>query len=168
MRSTPRYTRRDLLAEPQHGCDIFIVNGRSYDDGDSAWQAHMAEGGTFQSSKSEKAELAHREWCKWHDAYSNAQTNIYKGLCGEMGIPWNDGWGSACHCTCGKEERATAWFSENKHDTRCPIVLPNFWFKPTDLRVEWYKYIGREMETNRPLELSELVAIYEQCLASLK
>lgn len=23
---------------------------------------------------------------------------------------------------------------------------PNFWFKPTDLRVWWYKYIGRDME----------------------
>lgn len=42
---------------------------------------------------------------------------------------------------------------------------PNFWHKPTNLRVTWYKYIGRDMHTrNLPADLSPIMA---DCVASL-
>jgi hypothetical protein len=36
---------------------------------------------------------------------------------------------------------------------------PNFWYKPTDLKVWWYKYIGRSTETNRPVTQDDLSGI---------
>lgn len=112
---------------------------------------------------------------KWEDAHPHAEydpkdkarNNIMRGLCAEKNIPWNDGWNCMGHCSCGRDQRFDDWIAENDHAPRCPIALPNFWFKPTDLRVEWYKYIGRDVKVSRPLELAELVAIHEQCFVSL-
>lgn len=28
------------------------------------------------------------------------------------------------------------------------VAAPNFWFKPSNFQLTWYKYIGRDMETN--------------------
>lgn len=44
---------------------------------------------------------------------------------------------------------------------------PHFWYKPTDFRVIWYKYIGRDMATNRKATLDELMEIRKACLDSL-
>jgi hypothetical protein len=41
---------------------------------------------------------------------------------------------------------------------------PNFWYKPTDFKVWWYKYIGRGMETNRPIAIQELSQILNDCI----
>jgi hypothetical protein len=48
---------------------------------------------------------------------------------------------------------------------------PNFWYKGgkhQELKVWWYKYIGRDMETNRPYTKQELKGIREHCLKSVK
>lgn len=45
---------------------------------------------------------------------------------------------------------------------------PNFWHKPSGLKVWWYKYIGRDMETNRPFTDEELIRIQNECIESLK
>lgn len=45
---------------------------------------------------------------------------------------------------------------------------PHFWFKPTNFKVWWYKYIGRGVETNRPVTKEELERIRRECLESLK
>ena len=41
---------------------------------------------------------------------------------------------------------------------------PNFWHKPSGLKVWWYKYIGRGMET---VGEANLDAVLAECLASL-
>jgi len=38
---------------------------------------------------------------------------------------------------------------------------PNFWHKPTGFKVWWYKYIGRDMETNMPITKELLMKIYK-------
>ena len=45
---------------------------------------------------------------------------------------------------------------------------PNFWHKPTGLKVWWYKYIGRSCDLNRPIKQGELEEIQTSCLESLK
>lgn len=35
------------------------------------------------------------------------------------------------------------------HKDRGYYDPPNFWFKPSDFRLTWYKYIGRDMGTNK-------------------
>lgn len=43
---------------------------------------------------------------------------------------------------------------------------PNFWHKPTGLKVWWYKYIGRGMESEG-LDGADLQAVFAECLHSL-
>lgn len=42
---------------------------------------------------------------------------------------------------------------------------PHFWHKPTNFRVRWYKWIGRDMVTNGVK--ADLAAILVECIASL-
>jgi hypothetical protein len=62
-----------------------------------------------------------------------------------------------------------------RHDPVCDFCVnhggktaPNFWYKPTGLKVWWYKYIWRDTETNRKVTGEELREIEAACLRSLK
>jgi len=44
---------------------------------------------------------------------------------------------------------------------------PNFWYKPTNLKIWWYKYIGRDMEYNRKFRMSEWQNIFRHCLEAV-
>lgn len=60
--------------------------------------------------------------------------------------------------------RFAPWTIDRVRDYYDP---PNFWHKPTNFRVTWYKYIGRDTTTNVP-ETDELLARIEaECLGSL-
>lgn len=156
-----------LNPEPGYRCDIFTVNGTRYDSADEALKAHFAEGGEFQSAMSAEAELRYEHWRRWYDQRQQAEEVISRTLCSQLEISWDDGKGSAIHCTCGKKQRAETWFAENDHDPRCPIALPNFWFKPLGFRVEWYKYIGRDNVINKPIGVDEWINILREVLASI-
>lgn len=146
--------------EAASNCDIFDVNGKIYSTSEEALRHHMAEGGFFGSNRSAKAEAAHEEWCRLYDQKQKVEDRISRALCAEMNIPWNDGCGSAVHCTCGKEENAKTFFAKHDHAERCAIAMPNFWFKPTNFRLTWYKYIGREMEPDGELPADFLQQIF--------
>jgi hypothetical protein len=98
------------------------------------------------------------------DTKQQAEKKICRELCARFGIPWNDGKASYCHCTCGQRERCDKWYSENDHEFRCPVALPNFWYKPLDFRVTWYKYIGRDTHTNKELTQAEFGQMWRDCL----
>jgi hypothetical protein len=44
--------------------------------------------------------------------------------------------------------------------------MPNFYYKPLDFKVTWYKYIGRSMEYNKDLTYLELGSMFLSCLRS--
>lgn len=46
--------------------------------------------------------------------------------------------------------------------------VPNFWFKPTNFQVEWYKHIGRGTYANRPLTYSEAYEMFKACIDSIE
>ncbi len=46
----------------------------------------------------------------------------------------------------------------------CIDKVPNFWYKPTDFKVWWYKYIGRSMEFNRKTTIPEAAEILSKCI----
>ena len=46
----------------------------------------------------------------------------------------------------------------------CSREEPNFRYKPTGFEVKWYKYIGRDMEMNRPISISECAEILSACV----
>lgn len=45
-------------------------------------------------------------------------------------------------------------------------AAPNFWHKPSDFKVWWYKYIGRSMETEGPMP-TDFEALLMECLESI-
>lgn len=48
------------------------------------------------------------------------------------------------------------------------IPAPNFWHFDSGLKVWWYKYIGRGMETNMEVSDRDIRRIIEECLNSIK
>jgi hypothetical protein len=72
------------------------------------------------------------------------------------------------YCWCEKNDDSCLWCMHGDHPDfdrllnlkfgtidyqkyRCRHYYdpPNFWFKPTDFRLTWYKYIGRDMASNK-------------------
>lgn len=59
---------------------------------------------------------------------------------------------------------------ENKDISKCKIdnwcEKPNFYYKPTDLKIYWYKYPLRSAECNQNISLSDFVNIINRCIES--
>lgn len=72
------------------------------------------------------------------------------------------------YCWCDKEDGTCLWCIHGDHPQFDELLRarfgttdyqeyrdrryydpPNFWFKPTDFRLNWYKYIGRDMASNK-------------------
>lgn len=90
---------------------------------------------------------------------------IMEQLAKERSLPH---FGMAVHCDCGADKEGERLRSEGHgcdyHHGRGIFARfepyqhiqdrnyydpPNFWFKPTDFRLTWYKYIGRDMASNK-------------------
>jgi hypothetical protein len=114
----------------------------------------------------------------WDVPYGSKNTAKYnrakRALCRDLGVGYE--LGNEYHCTCGVDREwkdrydacACDW-----HQGRGAFRFgkaadaPNFWHKPTDLRVWWYKYIGRDMKTNRDPGVDSRIAVMG-ALASLR
>jgi len=99
---------------------------------------------------------------KWNKA-----EGAVEALCAKWGIEWNDGLGSAVHCTCGFDFAVHLWFFDHDHDPACPIVRPNFHYKVRDFRIDWYKYPLRDSYASRDISLDEFHDIIDNCIASV-
>lgn len=64
-------------------------------------------------------------------------------------------WGD---CTCGGEENTTC-------ADDCELVVPNFLFKPTGFRIEWYKYALRDSYMSPGICLEDYRRIMKCCEA---
>lgn len=102
-------------------------------------------------------------WLKQQKQHNRAA----KELCKKHGIPWNNGNGSAVHCTCEYENEWKKWNVANDHAERCPVMLPNFRHKASGLTVTWYKWIGRDMSMENPSGVS-VAAVFRECMDSLR
>ena len=45
--------------------------------------------------------------------------------------------------------------------------MPNFWYKPLNYQVEWYKHLGRGTFANRPITIDEAYMMFQDCINSL-
>jgi len=108
--------------------------------------------------------------------------------CGRQDCPW------CCRCTCpestlhysgeerGRKKKELRKRMQVVHEPVCEFCTtslfpeygtepgrpaPNFWYKPTDFKVWWYKYIGRDMEYNRKVRVKEWNAIFRHCLEAV-
>lgn len=120
---------------------------------------------TIVSRRSSAGEIAHNEWSKAHDAQTKAREDMTRTLYQERGLtPEKYQW----LCDCGSEAAGEAMrkagkgcdyqngggifarFAPYQHlPDRRYYDPPNFWYKPTNFRVTWYKYIGRDMASNQ-------------------
>lgn len=90
--------------------------------------------------------------------------NIRKKYCKMLGLPYT---GRAAHCTCDYKEEYNKWREENDHSEQCLLVLPNFHYKPTNFKIEWYKYAFRDSYMNQNLTKEEILEIFAKCAESI-
>ena len=109
---------------------------------------------TFLRAFAEKHKEDEGEWAdKYGTDFENDKFMMHRFCwCEKDDCPW-----------CGGEiipELMKSCGFEKEHET-----APNFWYKPLDLKVWWYKYIGRGVEVNKQLTKSEFKQmIVDSCL----
>lgn len=94
---------------------------------------------------------------------------LYRELTGKYGLSMH---GCAVHCTCSWKARWQVQFDAAKlgpegHAESCPTVRPNFLHKPTGLQIDWYKWIGRDMEYRPKPSAREWRRVFAECVASV-
>lgn len=82
-----------------------------------------------------------------------------KKLCQERGIDYE---GFVSHCSCDLAKRREEADVECRET--CVVLEPNFTHKPTGLSVEWYKYVGRGMKVDNPVDAAQWDRIIVDCL----
>lgn len=132
-----------------------------YADRESGWfesEAHAE--GCFQAKYDELRER--------HGGLSEIPETALKALCLQQGVPWNEGFAAAVHCTCDFDERWEAWRRANEHEADCPVVLPNFEYKPTDFWMRWPEHPILGAAMSRALDRAQFKAVLEHCERSLR
>jgi hypothetical protein len=76
-------------------------------------------------------------------------------------------YGYRCKCTCTLIDKWYEFCSVRGHQPECPTVKHNFWYKPTNLRLSWYKYPLRDSYMNQDLTTVELLDIFRECAKSM-
>lgn len=115
---------------------------------------------TAVSARSPSADM----WREWHDAKQKIEEKIYHRLCTEFDVDRD--YGCAVHCTCDFKERRKQFHEENHHSENCPIIKPNFLYKPTGFAIKWYKYPLRDSYMNQNISLDEFKSIISKCIES--
>ena len=103
--------------------------------------------------------MSYGEWRK-------LENFVMERWCKHFGLPLSHG--CAVHCTCDFKDEWSKFLEENDHAKGCPVVRPNFRYKPSDITVHWYKYIGRSMTVNRDVEWAEWRKIMDHCINSVR
>lgn len=114
--------------------------------------------------------IRNRHWDEARYRYGSAYAKERTALCVEMGLDTERG--SEVHCTCDLPARFDACECDY-HQGRGAFRFgkaaeaPNFWHKPTGIRVRWYKYIGRGMEIELHGAPFDVAEVYRSVVESL-
>ena len=74
-------------------------------------------------------------------------------------------WGDCdCEETIQQDEKSP----NISHKEGCVMARPNFYYKPTEVSVEWYKYALRDSYANREVKPDEWRKIMSECIKSVK
>jgi len=137
-----------------------------YQEAEDTWSdSHDHESHCF-SIKAEQFEAKLRQ-CgikSFSDEYKDELKRFLKS----ESYPYLDEQGWRVYCDCSYEKEWIAWVEKNYHKENCPIILSNFHYKPDDVKINFYKYVGRSMSCNKPLTIEEFRKISKNCLKSLK
>lgn len=127
----------------------------------TAWKVEKIESGITTMTKGPATE----EWSKWVDRKRKAESRIYNKLCTEFGL--DSKFGCAVHCTCDYKKRWQLFRAGSDHAKDCPIVKPNFLYKPSDFSIKWYKYPLRDSYKSQDITLDQFRVIISECIESL-
>lgn len=116
----------------------------------------------FATRTDEEYKAKHAVWCAAHDKRRGFEDRLYKKLCAKHGKPAR---GCAVHCTCGHDERYSAWVAVNGHRDTCSVELPNLAGHGAEIR--WYKYPGRGQSCNRDWDANRWAVWLAAMLASV-
>lgn len=80
--------------------------------------------------------------------------------------------GVECYdCSCGLDdvidEKGLDRYSLGFHSKDCVAWETNFYYKPSGLKIDWYKYPLRSAKSNHKLDKKTLKAILEHCVKSI-
>jgi hypothetical protein len=98
--------------------------------------------------------------------FSKEAQTLIEELCGRYGLSYPSS--CAVHCTCDYEKEWAAWSAENKHAETCALVQPNFSFKPTGFKLDWYKYALRSSYSSAPLTKELIDEMFTECERSMR
>jgi hypothetical protein len=126
-------------------------------------ETYEAEPGVFVSHTRTDAEYEQRRkvWSAAHDKRRKVEEALYRELCERHGLPYPHG--CAVHCTCTHDQEWAEWSTANDHATECPLVLPNFLYRPTGYSLMWYKYPLRDAYANQRLTYKQFDAMLSHC-----
>jgi hypothetical protein len=148
--------------------DVFIVRpaGGSpcacgYEARESAWfEIETHEPGCFQAE--------HEALREQYGTLFDVPETALKELCLKHGRQWNDGYASAIHCTCDFDARWHRWKAGNDHDLACPVVSPNFEYKPSGFWIRWEEHPILGASISRALDRLQFKTVIEHCESSLR
>lgn len=98
--------------------------------------------------------------------FSKEAEALIKSLCEKHGLAYP--YGCAVHCTCDYENEWAAWSAENQHAVTCSLIQPNFLFKPTGFKLDWYKYALRDSHSSAPLTKELIDEMFTECERSMR
>lgn len=111
-----------------------------------------------------RTDAAMERWRQAHGKREKFMEGLYAELCAKYKRSRT---GCAIHCTCGRDKRYRAFAATDNHDPKCPIITPNFLFKPTGYALDWYKYPLRDSYASAKLSVAEFGLMIDACIASL-
>jgi hypothetical protein len=71
-------------------------------------------------------------------------------------------WGD---CTCGYDDGE---LDTDEHAESCRLIAPNFWYKPTNFQLWWYKYPLRGAYSNVAFTVSQFEDMIHDCVQSIE
>lgn len=102
----------------------------------------------------------------WKTNYKKLKVIYKKHGMPTEGEDWHHG--CAVRCTCTYDDRWAKFCKENEHSKDCPLVQPNFLYKPTGFEIQWYKYPFRDSYMNQEITLGDFMGIVDDCIKSLQ
>lgn len=76
--------------------------------------------------------------------------------------------GAYIHCTCMHDAHTRNFLNTISHSEGCEVDKPNFKHYNSGIEINWYKYIGRDMEYPDDISTDVWINMFEKCMRSIK
>lgn len=97
----------------------------------------------------------------------NDECDCVKTVCKMFNINPNAS-GAYVHCTCMYDINWTNFNKTIAHSSICEVDKPNFKHYNSGIEIDWYKYIGRDMDYDNGVDGNAFVEMFKECMESIK